>query len=72
MSVPPVEQVTAEVVKRLQQLRKQRGLTLQEVYDATGIHVARLEAKTANMTLQTLVILCRYYKTSLTDFFRGL
>jgi len=72
MSVPPVEEVTAEVVRRLQQLRKQRGLTIQEVYDATGIHVGRLEAKKANMTVQTLAILCRYYETSLAEFFREL
>ena len=72
MSVPPVEEVTAEVVRRLQQLRKQRGLTLQEVYDATGIHVARLEAKKANLTVHTLVVLCRYYETSLAEFFRKL
>ncbi|OUJ68179.1 helix-turn-helix domain-containing protein [Hymenobacter crusticola] len=72
MSAHTVEQVTAEVIRRLQELRKQRGLSMQEVYDATGIHVARLEAKKANMTVQTLAVLCRYYGTSLAEFFRGL
>lgn len=61
-----------EVVHRLQRLRRERGHTLQEVYDATGIHVARLEASKANLTVITLAALCHYYKVSLADFFHGL
>jgi DNA-binding Xre family transcriptional regulator len=62
----------AEVVYRLQRLRRERGYTLQEVYDATGIHIARLEASKANMTVMTLAALCRHYEVTLSDFFRGL
>lgn len=62
----------AEVVSRLIRLRRERGLTLQEVYDATGIHVARLEASKANLTVLTLATLCRHYEVALEDFFRGL
>ncbi len=62
----------AEVVHRLQRLRHERGLSLQEVYDATGIHIARLEARKANMTVLTLAALCRHYEVTLADFFRGL
>lgn len=61
-----------EVVHRLQRLRRERGYTLQEVYDATGIHIARLEARKANMTVLTLAALCRYYEVTLADFFHGL
>jgi transcriptional regulator with XRE-family HTH domain len=61
-----------EVVHRLQRLRRERGLSLQEVYDATGIHIARLEARKANMTVLTLATLCRHYEVTLADFFRGL
>lgn len=62
----------AEVVLRLQRLRRERGYTLQEVYDATGVHIARLESSKANMTVATLATLCRHYEVSLTDFFHGL
>lgn len=62
----------SEVVYRLQRLRRERGRTLLEVYDATGIHIARLEASKANMTVTTLATLCRYYEVSLADFFSGL
>ncbi len=62
----------AEVVQRLQRLRRERGYSLQEVYDATGIHVARLEASKANMTVITLAALCRHYEVTLAEFFHGL
>ena len=68
-AVPPIE---AEVVYRLQQLRRKKGITQQEVYDATGIHVARLEARRANMTISTLASLCHFYGITLAEFFQGL
>lgn len=69
---PDTPSLQAEVVHRLQRLRRERGLTLQEVYDATGIHLARLEASRANLTVLTLATLCRHYEVTLEDFFRGL
>jgi transcriptional regulator with XRE-family HTH domain len=67
--VPAVEN---EVVYRLQLLRREKGYTLQEVYDTTGIHIARIEARRANMTISTLASLCRFYGVTLAEFFRGL
>lgn len=69
---PDTPSLEVEVVYRLKRLRRERGYTLQEVYDATGIHVARLEASKANMTVMTLAALCRHYGVTLADFFRGL
>ena len=71
-SLPNVPSLEEEVVGRLQRLRQERGLTQQEVYDGTGIHVARLEASKANMTVITLAALCRFYGISLAEFFNGL
>lgn len=68
----PTFSLEVEVIYRLQQLRRERGYTLQEVYDATGIHIARLEANKANMTVLTLSVLCRHYGVSLANFFQGL
>jgi transcriptional regulator with XRE-family HTH domain len=70
--VPPVPSLEVEVIDRLQRLRRERGYTLQEVYDATGIHIARLEANKANMTVLTLAVLCRHYEVTLANFFEGL
>lgn len=69
---PLSPKLSLEITYRLQSLRRARGLTLQEVYKATGIHVARLEANRANMRLGTLAALCRYYDISLAEFFEGL
>ena len=72
MLTPLSDTLPLEIVHRLQRLRRARGLTLQEVYDATGIHVARLEASKANMRVATLAALCQYYDISLAEFFQGL
>ncbi|MGI4736839.1 MAG: helix-turn-helix domain-containing protein [Janthinobacterium lividum] len=69
---PDIPSLEVEVIYRLKQLRRERGYTLQEVYDATGIHIARLEANKANMTVITLAVLCQHYKVTLADFFQGL
>ncbi|PJJ54604.1 helix-turn-helix domain-containing protein [Hymenobacter chitinivorans] len=57
-----------EIARRLKALRESQQRTLQEVYDATGIHIARIEARRQNVTLATLAALCQYYHTSLSDF----
>ncbi|OGX86784.1 hypothetical protein BEN47_12425 [Hymenobacter lapidarius] len=72
MLTPLSDTLPLEIVHRLQRLRRARGYTLQEVYDATGIHVARLEANKANMRVATLAVLCQYYEISLAEFFQGL
>jgi transcriptional regulator with XRE-family HTH domain len=66
------EAVATALIQRLQQLRQARELTQQEVYNDTGVHIGRLEAQRANMTLRTLVVLCRYYHVSLAELFQGL
>ena len=72
MLAPSSDSLPLEIVHRLQRLRQARGHTLQEVYDATGIHVARLEANKTNMRVVTLAALCQYYEISLAEFFHGL
>jgi hypothetical protein len=65
--LPPFSDASSlevEVIYRLRRLRRERGYTLQEVYDAT--------ANKSNMTVITLAALCRHYEVTLADFFRGL
>lgn len=57
-----------EVARRLKALRESQRRTLQEVYDATGIHIARIEATRQNVTIVTLAALCRYYGITISEF----
>ncbi len=54
----------------LKQLRDDTGLTQDEVYDDTKIHVGRIETAKANLTVSTLAALCKYYKISLYEFYK--
>jgi transcriptional regulator with XRE-family HTH domain len=63
-----------EFVKRLIELRKQRGLTQQALADGIELHVnqiKRYEAGTAQPTLETLVRLARELHTTLDDLVFG-
>jgi transcriptional regulator with XRE-family HTH domain len=62
MGRSPVPPVLANLAARLKAARERKQLTLQEVYDLTGIHVGRLEANRANMTILTLLTLCQTYE----------
>jgi transcriptional regulator with XRE-family HTH domain len=57
---------------RLKEARTQKQLSLQEVFDLTGIHVGRLEANRANMTVLTLLTLSRLYEVRASDLLLGL
>ncbi|AMM50706.1 hypothetical protein TH61_05290 [Rufibacter sp. DG15C] len=54
---------------RVKQLREAKGVTLEVVFHDTGIHLARLEAGRANVTLSTLEAVCQYLGVSLAEFF---
>lgn len=63
-----------DFVKRLIELRKQRGLTQQALADAIELHVnqiKRYEAGTAQPTLDTLVRLAKELHTTLDDLVFG-
>lgn len=63
-----------EFVKRLVELRKQRGLTQQALAYAIDLHVnqiKRYEAGTAQPTLETLVRLAKELHTTLDDLVFG-
>lgn len=66
--------LTMDFVKRLIELRKQRGLTQQSLADDIEIHVnqiKRYEAGTAQPTLETLVKLANRLNTTLDDLVFG-
>ncbi len=53
----------------LKQLREEKGLTQEDVYNDTNIHVGRIETANANLSVSTLSALCNYYEIKLSGFF---
>lgn len=63
------KQLQLLLAQRLKQLRKEKGISQQQVYNDTDVHVGRLETGKMNATINTIAILCDYYHLSLADFF---
>ncbi|WP_369810999.1 helix-turn-helix domain-containing protein [Hymenobacter aranciens] len=61
-----------ELARRLKSVREERHLTLQEVYDATGVHVSRVESGRRSVALLTVAMLCRYYQVQLAQIVDGI
>jgi transcriptional regulator with XRE-family HTH domain len=55
MGHSPVTTLLDTLTTRLKAARMQKKLSLQEVFDLTGIHVGRLESNRANMTVLTRI-----------------
>ncbi len=55
---------------RLKLLRSLKGVTQEEVYNETGIHISRIEAGKTNISVTTLNRLCEYFEIDLVEFFR--
>jgi transcriptional regulator with XRE-family HTH domain len=52
------------------ELREARGLTQEDVYNDTNIHIGRIETATANLSVSSVSALCKYFKISLSEFFK--
>jgi transcriptional regulator with XRE-family HTH domain len=60
------------VVSRIKKLREQKGITLQEFYNDTGIHLARIESEERDLRIGTVKQICDYFGVSVTEFFKGI
>jgi transcriptional regulator with XRE-family HTH domain len=52
------------------ELREAKGLTQEDVYNDTNIHIGRIETATANLSVSSLSALCKYFKISVSEFFK--
>ncbi len=66
------QQLIDAVVLKLKLLRESNGLTQEDVYNDTGIHIARIETRKFNITISTLDALTKYFNISMEDFFKHL
>ena len=58
-----------QISSKLKEVRNAKGLTQEEVFNDTAIHLARIETGKVNVSISTLKALCEYFNISLTDFF---
>jgi transcriptional regulator with XRE-family HTH domain len=62
------KEVLLELAKKIKELRLTKKLTQEEVYNDTGIHVARIEQGKRNVSFTTLKKLTKYFEVSLKYF----
>ena len=56
------------LAKRLKELRKHKNVTQEDVYNDTGIHVARIEQGKRDISFTTLCKLAEYFEVDLNSF----
>ena len=56
------------LANRLKELRKQKNVTQEDVYNDTGIHVARIEQGKRDISFTTLCKLAKHFGVSLEYF----
>ena len=61
------QELLLNLAKCLKELRKQKGVTQEDVYNDTGIHIARIEQGKRDVAYTTLVRLADYFEVSLEE-----
>ena len=57
------------IAQKVKDLRKSKGVSQQQAYNDTDIHIGRLETAKNNATVNTISILCNYFGITLSEFF---
>jgi len=66
------EILLARIASKIKKLRKEKGVTLADFYNDTGIHLARFESSKANISVSTLSKICKYFGITIPEFFKGI
>jgi transcriptional regulator with XRE-family HTH domain len=61
-------EVLLHLAKKVKQLRIEKGVTQEQMYNDTGIHVARIEQGNRDVSYTTLVKIATYFEVSLSCF----
>jgi transcriptional regulator with XRE-family HTH domain len=61
-------EVLLHLAKKVKQLRIEKGVTQEQMYNDTGIHVARIEQGNRDVSYTTLVKIATYFEVSLSYF----
>jgi hypothetical protein len=54
----------------IKELRNHAQLSQEDVYNETNIHIGRIETAKDNLSVSTLSALCKFFKISLSDFYK--
>ena len=60
-----------KIAARLKSLRVKKGVSQEEIYNQTDIHIARIETAKVNISVSTLSKLCSYFGITLSQFFEN-
>ena len=66
------EELLHKIVVQIKLLREERSLTQEDVYNDTGIHIARIETGKYNVSISTLLAIVQYFGLSLQQFFKAI
>jgi len=66
------EVLLKKMAARLKFVREKAGVTQEQFFNDTGIHLARIETGTSNITISTLDAICRYFNITIEQFFKGI
>lgn len=61
-------EILLHLANRVKQLRNEKGVTQEQMYNDTGIHVARIEQGKRDVSFTTLVKIAEYFERSLGEF----
>jgi DNA-binding Xre family transcriptional regulator len=61
-----------KIALKVKKLREEKGIMLQEFYNDTGIHLARIESEKRDIPVSTLDKICKYFAITLSDFLKGM
>ena len=53
----------------LKELREIRGVSQQDVYIETNVHIGRIENGRVNPSVSTLAVLLKYFKVKMSEFY---
>jgi len=64
------EELLRKIALRIKELREEKGLTQENFYNDTGIHIGRIETLKRNISITTIEDVCKYFNISLSEFFK--
>jgi transcriptional regulator with XRE-family HTH domain len=61
-----------KIASRIKLLREKTGITQEQFYTDTGIHLGRIETGNMNVSISTLDLIAKYFGVTLEEFFKGI
>jgi transcriptional regulator with XRE-family HTH domain len=58
-----------KIAMKLKTLRDNKGVSQEDMYNETDIHIARIETAKVNISVSTLSKLCSYFGITMSEFF---